>query len=335
MFKVSIIIPVYNVEQYLEKCLDSVVNQTLQNIEIICINDGSTDKCLDILDKYASNDNRIVVISQENRGQGIARNRGIELAQGEYIQFIDPDDWIELNTTELLYNYSKKYNADYTEFLFDRYLEDKNDFYVPQPSPYKENILYSNKNFEQNALEMPLLTWNKFFKREFLIKNNIRYDDSKLGEDHIVTIKARILAQRIVFFNQALYHYRVNPNSSCNSISNTKLEIFDVITRLKNELVQLGKFDSIKNNWSDYIINFVLWNCHSVPQESIKEFDNKCKELLSQKEYKKYKKLRNGSSNTNLLKTIFSITNNYSGNKKYKVITILGIKIKFKSAKAQ
>lgn len=94
MTKVSIIVPVYNVEKYLKRCLDSLVNQTLKDIEIICVNDGSTDGSLAILDEYVRNDDRIVVINQENSGQSVARNRGIDVAKGEYIGFVDSDDWV-------------------------------------------------------------------------------------------------------------------------------------------------------------------------------------------------------------------------------------------------
>ena len=95
MVKISIIIPVYNVENYLRVCLNSIVNQSLSDIEIICVNDGSVDNSLDILKEYAAKDNRFVIINQENCGQGIARNKALDIAKGKYIAFVDPDDWIE------------------------------------------------------------------------------------------------------------------------------------------------------------------------------------------------------------------------------------------------
>lgn len=329
MPKVSVIIPVYNVGNYLRECLDSVINQTLKEIEIICVNDGSTDNSLEILQEYALKDNRITMISQENQGQGIARNKGIEISKGEYVLFIDPDDWIELKAIEFLYNYSKKYNTDFVEFLFDRYLPEKDDFYTPKfDYSYKENVIYTNNDLVKNIFRTPLLTCNKIYKHDFLIKNNIRYDNSRLGEDHIVTIKTRLLAERAAFFNKILYHYRVNPLSSCNSVSSTKLEIFNVIKRIKQELVDLQEFDSLKKDWSKYIIDFILWNCYSVPQDMQEHFDQKCQELLSPKEYKKYLEMKNDCSNLNLLEHIFSIKN--SENKMRKIVTIMGIKIKFK-----
>ena len=101
--KVSIIVPVYNVEKYLRKCLDSLVNQTLKDIEIICINDGSTDDSLNILQEYAREHHNVVVIDQENQGVSIARNNGINKAQGDYIGFVDPDDWVEPDMFKILY----------------------------------------------------------------------------------------------------------------------------------------------------------------------------------------------------------------------------------------
>lgn len=110
--KVSIIVPVYNVEKYIRCCLDSLVNQTMSNIEIICINDGSTDNSLEILEEYAKKDDRIKIINQENKKQGAARNRGIEIAQGEFIGFVDSDDWVDLDYFEKLYTTALEYQSD-------------------------------------------------------------------------------------------------------------------------------------------------------------------------------------------------------------------------------
>ena len=112
MSKVSVIVPVYNTEKYLEKCLNSLINQTLHDIEVICVNDGSTDNSLNILNQYAQKDNRIKIINQENKMQGAARNAGTQIAAGEYIGFVDSDDWIDLDYFEKLYNAATKYNLD-------------------------------------------------------------------------------------------------------------------------------------------------------------------------------------------------------------------------------
>ena len=121
--KVSIIVPVYNVEEYLPQCLDSLVNQTLQDIEIICINDGSTDSSGKILDNYAQKDNRIKVITKENEGQGVARNLAMDHANGEYIMFCDPDDWFELSACEDAYNQISKNDNDIVFFNYFDYFD--------------------------------------------------------------------------------------------------------------------------------------------------------------------------------------------------------------------
>ena len=123
MTKISIIVPVYNVEKYLKECLDSLINQTLEDIEIICINDGSTDNSLAILEEYQKKDSRIKVFSQRNQGVSAARNLGIEKATGEYLTFLDSDDRLELNTCEILYKETIAKNSD---FLFFGLVNDKN-----------------------------------------------------------------------------------------------------------------------------------------------------------------------------------------------------------------
>ena len=141
--KVSVIVPVYNVEKYLRECLESLVNQTLKEIEIICINDGSDDSSLEVLNEYASKDSRFKIISQQNQGQGIARNKGIDIANGEYLQFVDPDDWVETNMLEKLYNFANKNNSNVVRFNYSNY----NDY----SGKFKKNtilllfIFYFNK----------------------------------------------------------------------------------------------------------------------------------------------------------------------------------------------
>ena len=123
---ISVIVPIYNMENYLEKCLDNLINQTLKEIEIICINDGSVDNSLKILKNFANKDNRIIILNQKNQGQGIARNNGIKIARGEYIGFCDPDDWIELNMFENMYNKAIQNQADIVECDFISHYEHRN-----------------------------------------------------------------------------------------------------------------------------------------------------------------------------------------------------------------
>ena len=125
--KVSVIVPVYNVEKYLRECLNFLVNQTLKEIEIICINDGSEDSSLEILNEYASKDSRFVIINQENSGQSVARNKGLDIAKGEYIGFVDSDDWVDLNFFENLYSEAVKNNSDIAAASIRKVIYDKLD----------------------------------------------------------------------------------------------------------------------------------------------------------------------------------------------------------------
>ena len=128
MAKISIIVPCYNVEKYLEKCLDSLINQTLRDIEIICVNDGSNDLTPDILKRYAASDKRIQIINRENGGLSAARNTGLVHAQGEFVAYVDSDDWVDLNFYEKLYNSAKKYNAEIA--VGSIYRPDEKDYYL-------------------------------------------------------------------------------------------------------------------------------------------------------------------------------------------------------------
>ena len=119
--KFSIIVPVYNVEKFLRESLDSIISQTLKDFEVICVNDGSTDNSLDILEEYAKNDSRFKIISQENQGQGIARNKAIDIAQGKYLLFVDPDDWIETNALEQIWNKAEATDANIVQFNYEIY----------------------------------------------------------------------------------------------------------------------------------------------------------------------------------------------------------------------
>ena len=185
MPKVSVIIPVYNVEPYLRQCLDSVVNQTLRDIEIICVDDGSPDNCGMIIDEYAKNDNRIIAIHKENGGYGSAINKGLEIAKGEYIGIVESDDWIEINMYEELYNNAIQYNADITKGSFysvidsEKKIKQKNNkiinLYRPKPFVLTEY---------PKLIDIHASLWSAIYKRDFVTQNNLRVvEDVKPYED--------------------------------------------------------------------------------------------------------------------------------------------------------
>ena len=211
MAKVSIIIPVYNGEKYLHKCLDSVVNQTLSDIEIICINDCSTDRSSEILNEYAKNDSRFKIInSDKNQGQSISRNIGIDSSSADLIMFIDQDDFYELTACEKAYNQIVKNDNDFVIFSLYNYYPKKNKKVVfdKRLEPFKEVINEPNiKLYElKTNIFIASYIWCEIFKKEFLNKNNIRFFTEKQADDVPFFVKAMVCADNISIIEEPLYN---------------------------------------------------------------------------------------------------------------------------------
>ncbi len=215
MIKVSVIVPVFNTEKYLEKCLNSLINQTLQDIEIICVNDGSTDKSADIIKKFANKDSRFKLINQENKKQGAARNTGMKIAKGEYIGFVDSDDWVDLEYYEKLYNAAKKYNADIALATNIRtgHGKDKKRLNITEEK-FVTTLQDKIDVCQQWKNECPT---NKIYRHSMLKNNNITWPEGVYCEDKLFTIKAIYYASSIVAVPGVNYYYYRNPNSTVNS----------------------------------------------------------------------------------------------------------------------
>lgn len=221
MPKVSIIIPVYNVEKYLKQCMDSVINQTLKDIEIICVDDGSTDNCSKILDEYAKQDNRIKVIHKYNSGYGNSMNIGIDSATGDYIGIVESDDWVLAEMYETLYNKAKEYNLDVIKS--DHYLYWGDDNYQVRVHTDRLNKHY-NKILDKNNINLlwssPMSNWSGIYKKEFLSLNNIRHNESAGSsyQDIGFWCQYTSMAKRAMIVSHAFYMYRQdNPESSVKS----------------------------------------------------------------------------------------------------------------------
>ena len=213
--KISVIIPVYNTEKYLETCLDSIINQTYKNLEIIIINDGSTDSSLEICNKYKKIDKRIKLITGENKGQSVARNIGIKSATGSYIHFMDSDDFIPLNYYENMINTSTISDAD---MLLGGFYHEKH----PNLSIKFENIncfTSQNDKLEKTNIINNKFSWLYLIKRSLIIKNNIKFIEGKIIEDAPVSIELALLANKIITVPNTQYFYRYNKNSSLNKKS--------------------------------------------------------------------------------------------------------------------
>lgn len=333
--KFSIVIPVYNVENFLPDCLNSLKNQTFKDFEVICINDGSSDNSLDILNKYQKNDSRFIVISQENQGQGIARNKGIDLAKGEYILFIDPDDFIENNTLETLYNSFIETNADIIQFDYSTCKENcelkKREFFskkIYKNSKYliKDNDIFNwHKAKEKNLFGISLSAWDKAYKASHIKRNNIKFAPNKHSEDHIFSISANLLADKILYLQKPLYNYRLRAGSSVNKASNDNFCIFENIELLKDFLIKNNFYNEYEKSFKEYIKIVLSWHYSNIPKENADKFLSKCQEILTSDEYRLLTKKINGSLSAT--EKIFSIKNLKQNGIKTKILTVLGFKI--------
>ena len=217
MPKISIIVPVYNVEQYLPQCLDSIINQTFKDIEIICINDGSTDNSIKILEQYAQRDSRIKVLNQENQGLSVARNNGIAQATGEYVSFIDSDDFIHLEFLETLYQAIIQSNCDIAGCDFLKVYS--NEIPVKKNAKFKKyvsalDVLLNKKNF------IHFNVWNKLYKREII--KDIQFVENLYFEDWVFNLCVFAQNTSFAWINAKLYGYRISSNSIMRSQFNEK-----------------------------------------------------------------------------------------------------------------
>ena len=212
MSKVSIIVPVYNVEKYLRKCIDSLVNQTLNDIEIICINDGSTDKSIKILKEYKNKDSRIILLNQENSGQSVARNRGIEIAKGEYLGFVDPDDWIDLDYYEKLYNAASTNDTDIAVGGIIRVTGIKKKKFLN----FEKETLTDNTKLKFELCDVPEKSyiWNKIYKTQKLKEINLKFEEGRIFEDCIFTPQALFFLGKMVTVPNTYYYYLRRGNST-------------------------------------------------------------------------------------------------------------------------
>ena len=227
--KISVIIPVYNSSTYLRKCLDSVVNQTLKDIEIIVINDGSTDDSKNIIEEYSCKYKNIIFIDQENKGIGKTRNIGIKKATGEYITFVDSDDYIKENMLEEYYKYAKKHNFD---LVIGSYIKKINN---------KEIIFENNKFKTGNVKTTPQILylieygpWAKLYKREMLINNNIYFDEKRKYEDMPFVSKALLKSKLIGQITEPYYYYIIHNNSETTTMDKRVFDILDILKEIKD-----------------------------------------------------------------------------------------------------
>lgn len=206
---ISIIVPIYNVEKYLKKCIESIINQTYKNIEIILVDDGSPDNCGIICDEYSQKDKRIIVIHKENGGLSDARNKGIDIAKGDYLTFIDSDDFVNIDYIEKLYNSIKLNNTKLAQCGISKVNENNE---IIEKLNYDENYIKTsheilNELYGKHLIEN-VVVWNKMYAKELF--KNIRFPVGKIHEDEFTTYKLIYYSKNVAIVSDSLYNYRQN-----------------------------------------------------------------------------------------------------------------------------
>ena len=269
MTKVSVIMPVYNVEKYLPQCLESILAQSLNDIEIICVNDGSTDNSLKVLQEFKACDNRIVIIDKANEGSGVARNAALAIAKGEYVYFVDSDDW--LDNSGVLEKLYAKANADVLDNLIfgglscyekdGKFIKTKGGYSLKHLDKKYFNKVFSAKDIKKDVFKFPSTAWTKLYRREFLIDNNIKFQNIKVGQDQLPFFHSMILAKRIEVIDEFPYCYRKNRIGSAMTVKKKKNFSPIYVTRAIEELLKrlnmedeysslaLGKYFAKATSW--------------------------------------------------------------------------------------
>jgi len=349
--KVSVIIPVYNVEKYLRECLDSISNQTLKDIEIICINDGSTDKSLGILEEYAEKDSRILVISQENQGAGNARNKGIEVAQGEFLAILDSDDVYKRNMLETMYNKSICTDADIVICKSEE-MDNKSGIINLLENSLKTDYLPQKEVFNYRDVSKKVFnfcmgwSWDKLYKSSFIKEFGLKFQDLKNTNDAYFVFMSVILASKITYVEDILVTHRVNTGKQLSETREQECTCFiKTIKHLKNKMNELGLYKEVEQSFLNWAIGFSIWNINSINGlkqknklakivkdeliEDLKILEKDENYFYKISDYKKMLKIDTlGAKFKRALNSKFSFKN--SRDKSYKIITLCGIEFKFR-----
>ncbi|MCM1179173.1 MAG: glycosyltransferase [Clostridium sp.] len=263
---VSIIIPMYNAEKYLRDCMERLLRQTLKSIEIICVNDGSTDKTADILQEYKEKDDRIRIVNQANQGAGIARNNGMTVAEGEYYLFLDADDIFQDRLCEQAY-YKAKYDmADivlFEAFRLNVQTQEKEEMnWVLRENLLPARCPFSAKDTDSKIFQITTACpWSKMFRSEFVKKERLQFQDTKNANDVFFVRSALALAKRITVLKKRLITYRYNDGTNTQSRKNkAPIEFYKAFKALKEDLIKRGAFQNVEQSYVNMALSESLFN---------------------------------------------------------------------------
>lgn len=260
---VSVVIPVYNAEKYLPQCLNSLLSQTYSNIEIICVNDGSTDDSFKVLQEYASKDSRIYVYSKENEGKGAAsaRNMGLKHITGEYVLILDSDDFFEPDLVESVVNEAKRTNADVVVYSADKYDEVRGCINVPVVSRGLEDapqaMPFSWRDVPEKVFQIgDLMAWNKLYRANLIKENDLHFESIAISDDQLLSFMAMVYADRISIVDRPLLHYRYNSGSSQTSgVARHPESVYLASYGIYDKLKEIGIYEDVKRSF----LNRMFW----------------------------------------------------------------------------
>lgn len=269
--KISVIMGVYNGEKDLRQCIDSVLNQAFKDFELICVNDGSTDSSGEILKKYMEKDSRVKVVSQENQGPAAARNAGLKNSTGEYLLFLDADDFFEENMLQVAYDTAKANDADVTVWMSDVYNVETGSFEPMTASTIRwedipEHLPTDIFGFKKNRfMVMNGWAWDKLLKASFIKENGLEFQLLRSSEDTAFTYSAIALAKRIMPVNKVLAHHRMGNTGSVSNSRNTSWQNFYLaVQKLKAVLKEHGLYEKLERDYVNYCLTFSMWNYNTL-----------------------------------------------------------------------
>jgi len=281
--KVSVIIPVYNAQEYIEQCLDTLLNQTLKDIEIICVDDESTDNTGNILSRYAEMDGRIRVIHQPNGGAGAARNTGLKYARGKYLSILDSDDFYRPQMIEKAYLHAEKNNADIVVYRCDNFNHATGKYTVNNYSVNKslmpDQMPFAGIDVEKDIFKLFVgWSWDKLFKTEFVIENGLLFQEQRTTNDMLFVFSAIVKAERISVIDEVLVHHRVVDGTLSVTRERSWHCFYDALIALKQQLIEWNLFERFKQDYINYCVHFSLWNLNTLAEPTKELLYNKLRE---------------------------------------------------------
>lgn len=274
MPKISVVMPVYNNEKYLRSCLDGLLSQTVRNIEIICVNDGSTDSSQEILESYAAADPRFKILFQQNQGAGAARNYGMKAAQGDYIIFLDSDDIFEPVLLEKLLKKTEESESDVTVCRSDRYNQ-KNQKYVSCLWTVRKELLPERQPFSCNDIKRDFFMafvwwpWDKLYRRSFINRLGIQYQNLRTTNDLFFVAGSMLKAEKISYINDVLVHHRVGMTSSLSVTREKSWDCFyKALLQLRAFMKKENIYSRFEQDFINYCLHFSLWHLETLSGSS-------------------------------------------------------------------